>query len=69
MLPDITRDDLKGLGVLATHRSSMMGVKNVGIFGAIKIEPGKYSPEIIEDIMAQYGSKCLKEGKRGNFHQ
>ncbi|XP_044760909.1 glutamate dehydrogenase, mitochondrial-like [Coccinella septempunctata] len=60
--PDITRDDIKGLGVLSTHRLSAMGIKNLGLFGAIKIESKEYHLEVLKDIIQQYASRCLKEG-------
>lgn len=59
--PNVTRDDMKGLGVLSSHRLSALGIRSTGMFGSIKIDPKDYETEELEDIMEQYRLKCLKE--------
>lgn len=62
MSPNVTRDDMKGLGVLSSHRLSALGIRSTGMFGSIKIDPKDYETEELEDIMEQYRLKCLKGG-------
>ncbi|KAL3278634.1 hypothetical protein HHI36_016174 [Cryptolaemus montrouzieri] len=49
--PHITRDEMKGLSVLSTHRLSALGIRATGAFGGLKINSNEYSPEEMKSII------------------